>query len=77
MTALADLLITACINLFFFNFALDEPPGHKIKKELRIILFKMENKSFLCDITFSLDDDYKPVDFIGETISFTCQLIKI
>ena len=29
-------------------------------------------------ITFYLeDDDRKPVDFNGETISFTCQLIKI
>ena len=23
------------------------------------------------------DDDHKPVDFNGETFSFTCQLIKI
>ena len=29
-------------------------------------------------ITFYLeDDDRKPVDFNAETISFTCQLIKI
>ena len=29
-------------------------------------------------MTFNFeDDDYKPVDFNKETISFTCQLIKI
>ena len=33
---------------------------------------------FCLFITFYLeDDDHKPVDFNGETISFTCQLIKI
>ena len=37
----------------------------------------MVNKSVPPRITFYLeDDDYKPVDFIRETISFTCQLIK-
>ena len=61
-----------------YSFALDQPPGHKIYKEPKVKLFKKINKSVLSDITFYLnDDDYKPVDFNGETISFTCQLIKI
>ena len=61
-----------------FSFALSSPPGHKIYKEPRIKLFKKVNKSVLSHITFYFeDDDYKPVDFNGETISFTCQLIKI
>ena len=61
-----------------FSFALSSPPGHKIFKEPRIKLFKKINKSVLSHITFYLeDDDYKAVDFHGETISFTCQLIKI
>ena len=60
-----------------FSFALSSPPGHKIYKELRVKLFKKVNKSVLSHITFySDDDDYKLVDFHGETISFTCQLIK-
>ena len=60
-----------------YSFALDQPPGHKIYKEPRIKLFKKINKRVLSHITFYLeDDDYKPVDFNGETISFTCQLIK-
>ena len=61
-----------------YSFALSSPPGHKIYKEPRVKLFKKVNKFVLSHITFYLeDDDYKPVDFHGETISFTCQLIKI
>ena len=61
-----------------FSFALSSPPGHKIYKEPRVKLFKKINKSVLSHITFYFeDDDYKAVDFNNETISFTCQLIKI
>ena len=61
-----------------YYLALDQPPGHKIHKEPKIKLFKKINKRVLSHIKFYLeDDDYKPVDFNGETISFTCQLIKI
>ena len=61
-----------------YSFALSSPPGHKIHKEPRVKLFKKINKSLLSHITFYFeDDDYKPVDFHGETVSFTCQLIKI
>ena len=61
-----------------YSFALSSPPRHKIYKEPRIKLFKKINKSFLSHITFYFeDDDNKPVDFNNETISFTCQLIKI
>ena len=61
-----------------FSFALSSPPGHKINKEPRVKLFKKVNKSVLSHITFYFeDDDYKPVDFHGETITFTCQQIKI
>ena len=61
-----------------FSFALSSPPGHNIYKEPRVKLFKKINKSVLTHITFYFEhDDYKPVDFHNETISFTCQLIKI
>ena len=61
-----------------YSFLLDQPPGHKIYKEPKVKLFKKINKSILSHITFYLeDDDYKSVDFNNETISFTCQLIKI
>ena len=61
-----------------YSFALSSPPGHKLYKEPRVKLFKKINKSVLSHITFySEDDDYKPVDFNGETRSFTFQLTKI
>ena len=61
-----------------YSFALSPPPGHKKYKESKIKLFKKVNKSVLSHITFYFeDDDHKPVDFNNETISFTCQLIKI
>ena len=61
-----------------YSFALSSSPGHRIYKEPRIKLFKKVNKSVLSHITFYFeDDDHKPVDFHGETVSFTCQLIKI
>ena len=61
-----------------YSFSLSSPPGHKIYKEPRVKLFEKVNKSVLSHITFYFeDDDYKPVDFHNETISFTCQLIKI
>ena len=61
-----------------YSFALSSPPGHKIYKEPRVKLFKKINKPVLSHITFYFeDDDHKPVGFNGETISFTCQLIRI
>ena len=61
-----------------YSFALSSPPGHKIYKEPRVKLFKKINKSVLSHITFYMeDDDHKPVDFNNDTVSFTCQLIKI
>ena len=61
-----------------YSFALSSTPGHKIYKEPRVKLFRKVNKFVLSHITFYFeDDDQKPVDFNGETISCTCQLIKI
>ena len=61
-----------------YSFALSSPPGHKIYKEPRIKLFQKINKSGLSHISFYVeDDDHNSVDFKGETISFTCQMIKI
>ena len=63
---------------FLYSFPLDQPPGHKIYKEPKVKLFKKLNKSVLSHTRFYLeDDDHKEVDFNGETISFTCHLIKI
>ena len=61
-----------------YSFALDQPPDYTMYKEPKSKLFKKVNKSVLSHIRFYLeDDDHREVDFNGETISFTCQLIKI
>ena len=61
-----------------YSFALSSPRGHKIYKEPKVKLFKKINKSVLSHITFYFeDDDHKSIDFNNETISFTCQLVKI
>ena len=71
-------IVNGLRETILFSFALSSPPGHKIYKEPRVKLFKKINKSVLSHITFYFeDDDHKAVDFNNETISFTCQLIKI
>ena len=61
-----------------YSFALSSPLGRKIYKEPRVKHFKNINKSILSHITFYFEDDnHKPVDFNGDTVSFSCQLIKI
>ena len=62
--------------LFSFNFS--APPGYKIIKEPNIILYKKINKTRLDSIQFFLEDNnHNPVDFNGETLTFTIQIIKI
>ena len=71
-------IVNGTREAILYSFALSSPPGHEIYKEPRVKLFKKVNKSILSHIRFyPEDDDYKPVDFNGETISFTCELIKI
>ena len=60
-----------------FNFVLDKLPGYKVFCELETIHFKKTHKSVLNTITFYLEDnDHKEVDFKGETLTFTLQMIK-
>ena len=71
-------VVNGCRDPILYSFTLTSPQCHKKDEELRIKLFGKINKSVLSHMTFYLeDDDHKAVDFIGETISFTCQLIKI
>ena len=61
-----------------FGFVLDKKPGYKVFSEPEAIHYKKINKSVLNTITFYLEDDNnKVVDFNGETLSFTIQIIKI
>ena len=62
-----------------FSFVLDKPSGYKIFCEPKTIHFyKKTNKSVLNTISFYLEDDNnEKVDFNGETLTFTLQMIKI
>ena len=61
-----------------FSFVLDKPSGYTVFCEPETIHYKKINKSVLNTITFYLeDDDHKEVNFNGETLTFTLQMIKI
>ena len=61
-----------------FSFVLDKASGYKVFCQPETIHFRKINKSVLNTINFYLeDDDNKEVDFIGETLTFTLQMIKI
>ena len=61
-----------------FSFVLDKPSGYKVFCEPETIHYKKINKSVLNTIMFYLEDDNnKVVDFNGETMTFTLQMIKI
>ena len=61
-----------------FSFGLDKPSGYKIFCEPETIHYKKINKSVLNTITFYLDDNNNEVvNFNGETLTFTLQMIKI
>ena len=61
-----------------FSFNLSAPPGYKIKEEPTTVLYKSINKTRLDTIQFFLEDsNHDSVDFNGETLTFTIQIIKI
>ena len=61
-----------------FSLALDKPSGFKVFCTPETIHYKKINKSVLNTIMFYLEDDNnKEVDFNGETMTFTLQMIKI
>ena len=61
-----------------YSFVLDKKPGYKVFCEPETINYKKINKSVLNTITFYLEDDNnEEVNFNGETLTFTLQMIKI
>ena len=61
-----------------YSFVLDKPSGYKVFCEPETIHYKKTNKSILNTITFYFeDDDNEEVDFNGETLTFTIQMIRI
>ena len=55
-----------------FSFILDKPSGYKLSCEPETINFKKINKSILNTISLHLEE----VNFIGETLTCTLQMIK-
>ena len=61
-----------------YSFVSDKKPGYKVFSEQETIQYKKINKSVLNIITFYLEDDNnEEVNFNGETLTFTLQMIKI
>ena len=60
-----------------YIFVLDKPSGYKVFPELGTIHHKKTNKSVLNTVSFYLEhEDNKEVNFNGETLTFTLQMIK-
>ena len=65
------------IREIVFSYNLSAPPGYKIIKEPKIILYEKINKTRLESIQFFLEDpNHNPVEFNSETLMFTIQIIK-
>ena len=61
-----------------YSFILDKLPGYKVFSEPETIHYKKINKSVLNTITFYLENDNdEEVNFNGETLTFTLQMIKV
>ena len=60
-----------------FSFVLDKPSGYKVSCEPETFHYKKINNSVLNTITFYLEDENNEVvNFNGETLTFTLQMIK-
>ena len=60
-----------------YSFDVDVSPGYKIIKDPSTVLYKNVTSDKIESLEFYLvDDDGNPVDFNGETLTFTLQLIK-
>ena len=61
-----------------YSYVLDKLPGYKVFSEPETIHYKKINKSVLNTVTFYLEDNgRKEVNFNGETLTSTLQMIKI
>ena len=73
-----DSVLNGLRQPILYSFVLDKLPGYKIFSEPETIHYKKINISVLNTISFYLEDDNnKIVDFNGETLTFTLQMIKI
>ena len=77
-----DVILGSVVNglgqPILFSFVLDKPSGYKVFCEHKTIHYKKINKSVLNTETFYLEDNKNEEgNFIGETLTFTLQMIKI
>ena len=77
-----DCLVGSIVNgireQILFSFNLSAPPGYKIIQEPTTVLYKLINKIRLDTIQFFVEDsNQKRVDFNGETLTVTIQIIRI
>ena len=77
-----DVIVGSVLNVsrqpIKYCFLLDKPPCYNVFSEPEIILYEKINKSVLNTIMFHLEDDNRElVDFNGEPLTFTLQMIKI
>ena len=76
--AIDGSLVDGVRQPILYSFVLDKPSGYRVLSEPETIQYKKINKSVLNTITFYLEHDSdKEVDFNGETLTFTLQMIKI
>ena len=71
-------VVTGLRHPILYSVVLDKPSGYKVFCEPETIHYKKMNKFVLNTITFYLEDENtEVVDFNGETLTFTLQMIKI
>ena len=71
-------VVSGLRQAILYSFVLDKLSGYKVFCEPETIHYKKINKAVLNTITFYLEDDNnEQVDFNGETLTFTLQMIKI
>ena len=71
-------IINGVQQSILYSFVIDKIPGFNVFCETKTIHYKRIDKSVWNTITFYLENNnHKGVDFNGETLSFTLQMIKI
>ena len=71
-------VVNALRQPILYSFVIDKKPGYKVFSEPETIHYKKINKSVLNIITFYIEDDKnEKVNFNGEKLTFTLQMIKI
>ena len=72
-----DTVLNGIRQAILYSLVLDKKPGYKVFSEPETIHYKKLNNSVLNTIKIYLEDeDHQEVDFNGEMLTFTLQMIK-